>query len=112
MHPTRYSRLVDRLEAVFVVCAMIVVLGGILALLSSGDPNDKLVSMSDGNPAVRRQIYIVYAISVILMARHFRPFMAVVLHNWPVVMFAGFSFLTITWSIEPEVTIRRSIALL
>lgn len=70
------------------------------------------VTADVGNPVLRNTYTALHIISFALLAVHWREVLRVVRQCWPAVLLVTLALVSMVWSIEPDLTLRRSLALL
>ena len=76
--------------------------GGLLPLLSGDDDVD--------SSALRYVWLPLYFLSAVYAARHLRQFRQLTLANWPLLILVALCCISMIWSVEPEISLRRGIA--
>jgi exopolysaccharide production protein ExoQ len=99
----------SKFESIFIVILLILSTGGGgLPLISSLRQNENFA----GDSLVQIVWSAMYVVTFILILRHWRVIKPHILKNIPIIFLTGLAFLSSLWSINPELSIRRSIALL
>ncbi|MBD2099688.1 O-antigen ligase [Leptolyngbya sp. FACHB-261] len=99
-------------EQSFTVLSLLLYSGGPLTVLLSGG-----VSEGDGRavpteyPLIQLLFLVVYAITLFLLSKRWKDVFTVVSKNRLIGLFLGLVLVSVLWSYEPMMTIRRSIAL-
>lgn len=105
-----------RVERVVIIASMLLLAGfqaGFLGDQPIGEPTGADVTRISEEGDERKQILLlgVYAMNLGLLAWRIKP-RALLLTGWPILALTAWSFLTISWSVLPDPTLRRNIALL
>lgn len=93
------------LEKVFVVLALLLFTGAFLGLLGGA-------SGADGNIVAQAGYAGIYGITLILVALRLNRFLHFSTREPLLLLLVGFALMSVLWSVAPEVTLRRGIALL
>ena len=91
-----------RLERAFVLVSLVLYSGGFLRFLSDEDDTD--------TPELRFLWLPLYLLTIAFAASHYRQVRQVAAANWPLLLLVGLCCLSALWSVEPDVSLRRGIA--
>jgi len=97
-------------EKAFVVVALLLFTGAFLALLGAGD--EAASDAGDGNLLAQAGYMSIYGITFLLVVVRFRRFVRVATREPLLVLLVALAALSVLWSVAPEITFRRSIALM
>ncbi|MEJ7842587.1 MAG: O-antigen ligase family protein [Rubrobacter sp.] len=97
-------------EKVFVVLALLLFTGAFLALLGGGD--EATSGAGDGNFLAQASYLSIYGITFLLIVVRFRRFVYVATREPLLVLLVVLAMLSVLWSVAPDITFRRSVALL
>jgi len=108
------ERFLHRLEKVFVVTALFLFSGGLLTLLRqmSGAPGALSSDPSQTDPVSQVVFLLLYGSAAYLVVVWRKRFVRVVASDYLLWLLVGLVLLSVLWSVAPEVTLRRSVALL
>jgi exopolysaccharide production protein ExoQ len=108
-----FDRLLGRFEKVFVVSALFLFSGGLLTILRQMTGASDVVSDYTQTDPVSQAIFLlVYGITTCLVFVWRKRFARVVVRDNLLWLLVGLVLLSIFWSVAPEITLRRSIAIL
>lgn len=95
-------------ESIFIILLLCLsTSGGGLPFISSFRQDAAL----SGDPLVQFVWSSIYLATFILAVRHRQEIRPHIFHNIPIILLTGLAFLSCLWSINPELSMRRSIAL-
>ncbi|ACM04025.1 O-antigen ligase family protein [Cereibacter sphaeroides] len=95
------------LEIVAVLLALMIQTGAVSVLLLESDGG-----LGSGPRMILRAMALPgYAVTLVILARYYVPFLALLRQNLPMALFLVLPFLSAFWSIGPSVTLRRAIAI-
>lgn len=96
-------------EGLFAVAGLFLFSGALVPLLLSESGVD--LSPDGGNYLLRGIYTCIYAGSLFLVAVRWRRSLAVALRSWATIALVGLAALSVAWSAAPDLTLRRSFAL-
>jgi O-antigen ligase len=106
---TQNNNSLSKIESIFIILLLFLsTSGGGLPLISSFRQEATL----SGDPLVQIVWSSMYIATCILLLRHWKDILPHMLHNIPMILLTGLAFLSCFWSISPELSLRRSVALL
>jgi exopolysaccharide production protein ExoQ len=98
------------LEKLFALVALLVFTSAIIPLMSSQSGN--VADPVAGDPVMQVIVFVVFAITAALLAVRYRGLIAMLARSKPLLLLLGFAVLSVVWSKAPDVTLRRSMALI
>ncbi len=103
------SKLKESIEYIFVFLVLQLCSGAILQVLSkkSGDAQDNL----NGNLTLQLLWFAIYIIALLLALRQWKKFIYIITRNKLLLLLIGIVLLSIFWSVAPQISLRRSVAL-
>jgi exopolysaccharide production protein ExoQ len=99
-----------RLEQIFSGVSVVIFSDAIFKVFLRGDDTSAILS-GEGDASLRLIYYPVYAVTYLLLIVYHRRLVAVAKACWPLLSIAALSVVSVAWSFDPEVTLRRSLAL-
>lgn len=100
----------SRVERWFAGLALIVFANAIFVVLLRGSDLDRIVQV-EGDAELRLPLILVDGIIAALLLFRLNRIAPFLFSNWVHLLIVGVAILSTLWSVEPEVTIRRSVAL-
>lgn len=106
---TQKNSSLTKMESIFIIILLSLSTGGGGLPLISSFRQDATLS---GDPLVQIVWSSMYLATFILLLRHWRVIRPHIIKNIPMILLTGLAFLSCLWSISPELSMRRSVALL
>jgi exopolysaccharide production protein ExoQ len=97
-------------EALFVIVAIFLLAGAAVPLLLR-ESAEVAVDLNEGHPLLRNLYFLIYAVMLVFAVLRWKSFLRVVARDPLVVALVGVALLSVTWSIAPDITLRRGVAL-
>ena len=98
------------MERIFSCVSVVIFSDAIFKVFLRGDDVSAILS-GEGDASLRLVYYPVYAIIYLLLIVYHRRLVAVAKACWPLLAVVALSVVSVAWSVDPEVTLRRSLAL-
>jgi O-antigen ligase len=76
-----------------------------------GDPEGQIMDPGHGMWFMQVFWACVYLLTLRLLLLHCRPFVQMLLRQWPLVLLLGLAFISVFWSVAPAITLRKATAL-
>jgi exopolysaccharide production protein ExoQ len=96
-------------ENALVVLVLLVSTGAFMNL--GGDPENQAMDPGRGLWFMQAFWTCVYLATVRLLLLHCRPFLRILILQWPLMLLLGLAFVSICWSFQPAITSRKATAL-
>ncbi len=106
--PARRLWINDRAERLFVILSAIVMLNGLVFLLNSAVARDT----GDGSMAYQAVCTVIYGLAFAIAISRPAGVGRLMAANLPLVLFLAYVSLTVLWSVDPGVSLRRATALI
>jgi exopolysaccharide production protein ExoQ len=100
------------LEYLFVMLVIIICLEGWRMVLTRGDVEETIATMTEANRSFQLVSGTLYAIAGIYLLANFSRFIRVCRGNWALLLLLAIVVMSALWSVYPLVTARRAAALL
>ena len=104
------SRLPDVLERCFVVASLMLFSGAVMALLRQGGAGIQ-TSPAPEDPILRAAYLGIYVVTAFLILGRWRQFARVFVRDRLLLLLIILVLASVVWSVEPMITLRRSVAL-
>jgi exopolysaccharide production protein ExoQ len=105
----RTPEIFDTLETIFVVTVLFFSTGALLPFV--GGTSTSAVELDQGSPVTQIVWTVLYAITALLALTQWRRIAFVVMRDKLLLLLVGIAVMSVLWSAEPELTLRRSVTL-
>lgn len=102
-------KLLNALEKSFVVASLILFTGAVVALLRQGSGTTPDIIESD--TVLQTAFFGIYAVTAFLLLLRWKRFTRVFARDKLLLLLIVLALVSVLWSADPEVTLRRSVAL-
>lgn len=109
---TSIYRIIAFADRVFIVLGVLMLLGVIRFVLAGNAPAENPFNPGEGNPFVRTSWYPLYLLIMLAVALRARVFLLSFWRLLPIYMLVALTIASVAWSIAPDISSRRVVAVL
>jgi O-antigen ligase len=103
------SKFFERAENLFILGSLLLVTQAMAPLIMIGATGDE--ALTDSNPATMLSALAAYSVALLLLLRKPRQASGVAVDNWMVLVVFALPLISVFWSEQPGLSLRRAIAL-
>lgn len=108
---TSQHQIGELLERSMVVVTLFVMTAAVIPLLSTGGDSAN-IDLIEGFPLMQRLLMVLYGLTAIVAIPHRTAIWQSAKRCWPLLLLVVWAVASVAWSAEPELTARRSVALM